>query len=95
MESQNLPISLFLMDSEADFVGFNLNHYWGRQGWASSRFIDERFAMLKPETFLLWNHGRSKARFTPSCILIRDTVPLPQKVPILTIVLASTRPLMR
>lgn len=58
-----------------------------------SRFIEDRFAMLKPETFLLWNHGKCKAIFTPSCILIRDTVPLLQKVPILTTV-ASMRPLM-
>lgn len=55
--------------------------------------IDDRFAILKPEMFLGWNQGRCKAIFTPSCILIRDTVPLLQKVPILTSV-ASIWPLM-
>lgn len=49
--------------------------------------------MLKPEKFLSWNDGRCKATFTPSCILMRDTVPLLQKVPILTSVV-PTRPLM-
>lgn len=65
-----------------------------REGMANSRFMDDRFAMLKPETFLLWNHGRCKAILTPSCILIRDTVPLLQKVPIMTSV-ASMWPLMK
>lgn len=58
-----------------------------------SRFMDDRFAILKPEKFLRWNQGRCKAICTPPCILIRDTVPLLQKVPILTAV-ASMRPLM-